>query len=201
MESAAFKKLTEQLTEIVQYVRLAKMAFQENLTGKGLKPMLTNDDAAKMLGVSKRTLQRMRSENRIDFIKIGNQCRYQVEAIERMVEERTIAKETSVRPSALGRERPYPGTRPDSTLQQPVLGRTVPPLVSQHGGTLARQYRQEICQQRLPLIGRCTRHPQKHLLPKHRPARAACLLYGQHRLLAQARRRTLPQPFCAHQHR
>ena len=72
MESAAFKKLTEQLTEIVQYVRLAKMAFQENLTGKGLKPMLTNDDAAKMLGVSKRTLQRMRSENRIDFIKIGN---------------------------------------------------------------------------------------------------------------------------------
>ena len=61
---------------------------------KGLKPMLTNDDAAKMLGVSKRTLQRMRSENRIDFIKIGNQCRYQVEAIERMVEERTIAKET-----------------------------------------------------------------------------------------------------------
>ena len=54
MESAAFKKLTEQLTEIVQYVRLAKMAFQENLTGKGLKPMLTNDDAAKMLGVSKR---------------------------------------------------------------------------------------------------------------------------------------------------
>ena len=90
MESAAFKKLTEQLTEIVQYVRLAKM----NLTGKGLKPMLTNDDAAKMLGVSKRTLQRMRSENRIDFIKIGNQCRYQVEAIERMVEERTITKET-----------------------------------------------------------------------------------------------------------
>ena len=94
MESAAFKKLTEQLTEIVQYARLAKMAFQENLTGKGLKPMLTNDDAAKMLGVSKRILQRMRSENRIDFIKIGNQCRYQVEAIERMVEERTIAKET-----------------------------------------------------------------------------------------------------------
>ena len=89
----------------------------------------------------------------------------------------------------------------DRILAQPVLGRTVPPLVSQHGGTLARQYRQEICQQRLPLIGRCTRHPQKHLLPKHRPARAACLLYGQHRLLAQARRRTLPQPFCAHQHR
>ena len=56
--------------------------------------MVTNDHAAKILGVSKRTLQRMRSENRIDFIKIGKQCRYQVEGIERMVEERTIAKET-----------------------------------------------------------------------------------------------------------
>ena len=77
-----------------QDVRLAKMAWQEKLTGKRVKPMLTNDDAAKMLGVSKRTLQRMRSENRIDFIKIGNQCRYQVEAIERMIEERTITKET-----------------------------------------------------------------------------------------------------------
>lgn len=94
MESAAFKKLTEQLAEIVQYVRLAKMAFQENLTGKGLKPMLTNDDAAKMLGVSKRTLQRMRSENRIDFIKIGNQCRYSINAVQKLIEERTIAKET-----------------------------------------------------------------------------------------------------------
>ena len=94
MESAAFKKLTEQLTEIVQYVRLAKMAFQENLTGKGLKPMLTNDDPPKLLGGRQRTLQRMRSENRIDFIKIGNQCRYQVEAIERMVEERTITTNT-----------------------------------------------------------------------------------------------------------
>ena len=94
MESAAFKKLTEQLTEIVQYVRLAKMAFQENLTGKGLKPMLTNDDAAKMLGVSKRTLQRMRSENRIDFIKVRGQCRYSINAVQKLIEERTIAKET-----------------------------------------------------------------------------------------------------------
>ena len=43
MESAAFKKLTEQLTEIVQYARLANMAFQEKLTGKGLKASECND--------------------------------------------------------------------------------------------------------------------------------------------------------------
>ena len=94
MESAAFKKLTEQLTEIVQYVRLAKMAFQENLTGKGLKPMLTNDDAAKMLGVSKRTLQRMRSTNSIEYFMVRGQCRYSINAVQKLIEERTIAKET-----------------------------------------------------------------------------------------------------------
>ena len=94
MESAAFKTLTEQLTEIAQFARLANIAFQEKLTGKGFQPMLTNDDAAKMLGVSKRTLQRMRSDNRIDFIRIGRQCRYQLEDIERLIEERTITKET-----------------------------------------------------------------------------------------------------------
>ena len=80
MESAAFKKLTEQLTEIVQYVRLANMAFQKNLN-EGIEAYVDKDDAAKMLGVSKRTLQRMRSENRIDFIKIGNNADTKLNAI------------------------------------------------------------------------------------------------------------------------
>ena len=71
MESAAFKKLTEQLTEIVQYVRLARMAFQDNLTGKGLKPMLTNDDAAKMLGVSKRTLRECAQRTALILLKLA----------------------------------------------------------------------------------------------------------------------------------
>lgn len=39
MESAAFQKLTEQLTEIVQYVRLANMAFQEKLNGMTVLPL------------------------------------------------------------------------------------------------------------------------------------------------------------------
>ena len=94
MESSAFKKLTEQIAEVAELVGFIASNAIENTQRRKMEPVLTNDDVTKMLGISKRTLQRLRSENRIDFIKIGNQCRYQVEAIERMVEERTIAKET-----------------------------------------------------------------------------------------------------------
>ena len=94
MESSAFKMLTEQIADVAKLVALIYSNARENTKRRSMELVLTSSDAAKMLGVSKRTLQRMRSENRIDFIKIGNQCRYQVEAIERMVEERTIAKET-----------------------------------------------------------------------------------------------------------
>ena len=94
MESSAFKMLTEQIADVAKLVALIYSNARENTKRRSMELVLTSSDAAKMLGVSKRTLQRMRSENRIDFIKIGNQCRYQVEAIERMVEERTITKET-----------------------------------------------------------------------------------------------------------
>ena len=52
------------------------MAFQENFTGKGLKPMLTNDDAAKMLGVSKRTLQEYRKQGILPYIILCGKTLY-----------------------------------------------------------------------------------------------------------------------------
>lgn len=94
MESSAFKMLTEQIADVAKLVALIYSNARENTKRRSMELVLTSSDAARILGISKRTLQRMRSENRIDFIKIGNQCRYQVEAIERMVEERTITKET-----------------------------------------------------------------------------------------------------------
>ncbi len=57
--------------------------------------MLTNDDAAKMLGVSKRTLQRMRSEqpHRL-LLKLAINADTKSKPLKELVEERTIAKET-----------------------------------------------------------------------------------------------------------
>ena len=91
MEKKAFDLMMARYDALVKKVELLK---HKATNGKRLNKWLTGHEVCQQLRISQRTLQRMRSENRIDFIKIGNQCRYQVEAIERMVEERTIAKET-----------------------------------------------------------------------------------------------------------
>ena len=94
IDSVAFQSLTEQISEISQFVQKANEAMQTQMAQQALKPMLNSEEAAKMLGISKRTLQRMRTENRITFVMIGGQCRYHQHEIQKMIDERTIAKET-----------------------------------------------------------------------------------------------------------
>ena len=94
IDSTAFQSLTAQIADIANFVRKANEAMQVQMTQQVQKPMLNSEEAAKMLGISKRTLQRMRTENRITFVMIGGQCRYQQHEIQKMIEERTIAKET-----------------------------------------------------------------------------------------------------------
>ena len=94
IDSVAFKSLTAQIADIANFVRKANEAIQTQVAQQALKPMLNSEEAAKMLGISKRTLQRMRTESRITFVMIGGQCRYHQHEIQKMIEERTIAKET-----------------------------------------------------------------------------------------------------------
>lgn len=94
IDSVAFQSLTAQIADIANFVRKANEAIQAQMTQQAQKPMLNSEEAAKMLGISKRTLQRMRTENRITFVMIGGQCRYHQHEIQKMIEERTIAKET-----------------------------------------------------------------------------------------------------------
>lgn len=93
-DSTAFQNLTAQIADIANFVRKANEALQVQMARQALKPMLNSEEAAKMLGISKRTLQRMRTENRIAFVMIGGQCRYHQHEIQKMIDERTIAKET-----------------------------------------------------------------------------------------------------------
>ena len=64
MESSVFRSLTEQIAEIAAHVRAAsgdkKAASPDRL--------LTTREAAQLLNVSTRTLQRMRSEQRIVYV-------------------------------------------------------------------------------------------------------------------------------------
>lgn len=94
IDSVAFQSLTAQIADIANFVRKANEAIQVQVAQQALKPMLNSEEAARMLGISKRTLQRMRTENRIAFVMIGGQCRYHQHEIQKMIEERTIAKET-----------------------------------------------------------------------------------------------------------
>ena len=94
IESSAYKTLTEQIAEVAELVGLIYANARENTRKRNMEPMLTNDDVTRMLGISKRTLQRLRSTGSIEYIMVRGQCRYSINAIQKLVEERTIAKET-----------------------------------------------------------------------------------------------------------
>lgn len=94
IDSNAYKSLMEQLAEISRFVRMANESLQEQSAKEELRPMLNSDEAAKMLGISKRTLQRMRNSGSIEYMMVRGQCRYSILSIEKLIEERTIAKET-----------------------------------------------------------------------------------------------------------
>lgn len=94
IDSIAFQSLTKQIAEVAQFVQKAKEVMQEQESHQALKPMLNSEEAAMMLGISRRTLQRMRTDSRITFVMIGGQCRYHKHEIQKMIEERTFTKET-----------------------------------------------------------------------------------------------------------
>lgn len=92
MESIAFKRLTEQIADVANLVSNIYSATKEKAS-RNTEPMLTNEDVTRMLGISKRTLQRLRSTNGIEYIMVRGQCRYSYHAVEKLIEERTITKE------------------------------------------------------------------------------------------------------------
>ena len=70
MESSAFTALTEQIAE-------------------------TTREAAHLLNVSCRTLQRMRSEQRIAYVVLRGKCRYRQSEIDRLLEDSTVTGEAA----------------------------------------------------------------------------------------------------------
>jgi len=82
IESSAFKELTEQIKEIASHIR--KMTVRE----VKMDEMLTSFEAANLLRVSRRTLQRLRRNRTIGYTYAGNACRYRRSDIERYLSER-----------------------------------------------------------------------------------------------------------------
>ncbi len=69
MESSVFRSLTEQIAEIAAHVRAVSGDKRSGIADR----LLTTREAAQLLNVSTRTLQRMRSEQRIGYVVLrGN---------------------------------------------------------------------------------------------------------------------------------
>lgn len=86
MESSAFTALTEQIAEIAAHVRAVSGGRKEEAPDR----LLTTREAAHLLNVSSRTLQRMRSEQRIAYVVLRGKCRYRQSEIDRLLEDSTV---------------------------------------------------------------------------------------------------------------
>ena len=86
MESSAFTALTEQIAEIAAHVRAVSGGRKEDSPDR----LLTTREAAHLLNVSCRTLQRMRSEQRIAYVVLRGKCRYRQSEIDRLLEDNTV---------------------------------------------------------------------------------------------------------------
>ena len=94
IESSAYQAMMEQITEIAGYIRELKEEKQRQ--DAATKDCLLNTaQAAELLNVSTRTLQRMRSEQRIGYIVLRGKCRYRRSEIDRLLADCTVAEDAA----------------------------------------------------------------------------------------------------------
>ena len=91
MESSAFTALTEQIAEIAAHVRAVSGERKE----KSADRLLTTREAAHLLNVSTRTLQRMRNEHRIGYVVLRGKCRYRQSEIDRLLADCTVMEDAA----------------------------------------------------------------------------------------------------------
>ena len=84
MESSAYKEMMAQIANIAGYIREAR--DEKKRKRETEDKLLDTAQAAKMLNVSKRTMQRMRTDHR-------GSCRYRLSEILRLLEDNTVRNE------------------------------------------------------------------------------------------------------------
>ena len=85
LESRAFQELIGKIEKILRYVEQAKKAKTEYENR-----LISNDELAEILGISKRTLQRMRSTDRISYKMIYGRCYYALHDIEEAIRNKSL---------------------------------------------------------------------------------------------------------------
>jgi len=88
--------MLEQIAEIAGYVREAKEERRRK-EAETKDRLLNTAQAAELLNVSTRTLQRMRDDHRIEYVIVRGTCRYRLSEVQRLLEGNTVrSKEETV---------------------------------------------------------------------------------------------------------
>ena len=91
MESSAYKEMMAQIADIAGYIREAR--DEKKRKRETEDKLLDTVQAAKMLNVSKRTMQRMRTDHRIEYVVVRGSCRYRLSEMLRLLEDNTVRNE------------------------------------------------------------------------------------------------------------
>lgn len=86
IESRAYQDLVSRLENIAAYIQRQTQTDVEKNKDHA-EQLLTTREVIALLGVSSRTLQRLRNEGRIRYVIIRGSCRYPVGEIERIAKE------------------------------------------------------------------------------------------------------------------
>ncbi|KWW26566.1 MAG: hypothetical protein AUK63_2590 [bacterium P3] len=89
IESKAYQNVMERLDIIEAFIRQSSVRHPQEQTDR----WVSSTEAAEILGVSQRTLQRMRSRNDIAYSLVGNSCRYRLAEIRRVIESNQVPTE------------------------------------------------------------------------------------------------------------
>lgn len=95
MESSVFKELTGQITELISCIREERKRWKDTVEGR--KPpdyKMDSKEVCRALGISIRTLQRMRKNKVLGYSYAGRACRYDRAEIERYLRERYVEAES-----------------------------------------------------------------------------------------------------------
>lgn len=86
IENAAHRELMEKIDRIHDYICQSETARAEKKPEK----LLTSEQVMDLLQISKRTLQRLRSDEEIGYSLVRGRCRYPLSEVERLMEDNRI---------------------------------------------------------------------------------------------------------------
>lgn len=86
IESAAYKELLAKIDRIEHHILSVNIGADSNK----VNIWLNSKEAMSLLGISPRSLQRLRDKKLINYALFGRACRYHISEIERLIKDSTI---------------------------------------------------------------------------------------------------------------